>query len=289
MRNALEAWRGWHASRGAGRVAVKLLIFHVILIPVLFPRVWLLPTWLSRWRDPNAVLQPDLPALAPLETSLRASLAAKPALSEQDVFTRAHDLVRQRLPYDFDWNVWGEFDWLPTVEEALDAGREDCDGVAVVTASLLRRMGYDAQLVCDFLHVWLRGTNAQAGSLGGTPSIVATPTGSTLRIGRVTANLIRGTGFGVSAFPLAREVVLLTVVLLLTLHPRVSRRRAAIAFVLMIAAFLALRASHQRTPIPYVATAFVIFALGWLLLAWRARRAGGPPSERPAPAAGAPT
>lgn len=45
----------------------------------------------------------------------------------------------------WDWEVWGNVNYIPTVEEAIASGREDCDGQAIVGASMLREYGYDAR------------------------------------------------------------------------------------------------------------------------------------------------
>jgi len=64
-------------------------------------------------------------------------------------------LFKKKIPYHYDWEVWGNLDYWPTAREALDAGREDCDGQAILAASLLRNRGIDAQVVGNYQHIWV--------------------------------------------------------------------------------------------------------------------------------------
>jgi hypothetical protein len=296
------------------RVVTKVSLLLVVVVLVLFPRFWRIPTWLARLSNPEQLIQPDHPGLAPLEADLRAAIAtaegqpaaadASPApmdssptpadspptasngtataparrasLSEAKIFRLAEDLVYKRLPYGYDWDVWGEFDWWPTVDEALAAGREDCDGRAVVTASLLRRMGYEATLVMDVSHVWVRGAKAEAGSLGGTPSVVATSAGAKASGGPMLMvhNAVRGLALGMTIFPPSRQLVLMAAIILLTLHPRTTRGRAFGGAALILAAWLILRDMNYRGPLTSIYVSLALAVAGW----WQIARRGRPPT-----------
>ncbi|NVM54735.1 MAG: hypothetical protein HWN66_13620 [Candidatus Helarchaeota archaeon] len=55
--------------------------------------------------------------------------------------------------YDF-FQYPGIFDHVPTPEEVLENRQDDCDGIAVVTVSLLVRLGYEAYVAESDSHWW---------------------------------------------------------------------------------------------------------------------------------------
>ncbi len=55
--------------------------------------------------------------------------------------------------YDF-FQYPGVFDHIPTPEEVLSNRQDDCDGIAVVTVSLLVRLGYEAYVAESDSHWW---------------------------------------------------------------------------------------------------------------------------------------
>ncbi len=216
--------RIWHALNNlpaSRRCPLKLLIFCVGTFLILYPKLWLLPRTVQRYADMNAVLDPDHPGLEPLAAEVRAGLAddADPATA----LWRVQQVVCGHVPYAYDWETWGVMEYLPTVDEVLRVGREDCDGRAVVAASLLRRLGYQAWLVSDLLHVWVQTPEGETMSpTGNTKLIVATERGSRLtNVARpaVLANLAKGLAFGVAAFPLLRELLILALLVVLSWRP----------------------------------------------------------------------
>lgn len=287
----LSAWRRFHTRTSPLiRWPVKLAVFGLVLAGVLWPYPALLPAWISRLRDMNSLLDPAHPGLAPLEAETRALLA--PTFTAPEALEAAQYVVHTRLPYAWDWDTWGVFDYWPTVDEALRLGREDCDGRAVVAASLLRRMGYEAHLVSDLLHVWVE--TPQGATMNPTSTertIVSDERGGTSVT--VTAgllrNLARGMAYGVAAFPLAREVVVLLAIVLLTLHPRLSWVRLGLGCVLLVGALGLLRAAGMGAALQSGGRDVLLSGLGaaaaplgWLLLAIRAgggrpHSAAGPP------------
>lgn len=285
------AWRRWHESNALARWSLKLAAFVLLTGLVLYPQPWRLPTWVQRISDLNSVLDPDHPGLAPLEEQVRAGLP--PDASPRDALNRVQNVVYERLPYAWDWEVWGVMEWLPTVDEALTAGREDCDGRAVVAASLLRRMGYEATLATDILHMWVvtpqgetmnptGGEKTLVGGDGRTVTNIVSP--------GVLQNVARGLTYGIGVFPLPRELLILLAMVVLTTHPWSSATRRVVG-VLMLAVALAIfqlvgrKASMLLEP-PYVAAAIfaaVLAAAGWLVLALRVRGRAAPPRSDGAP------
>jgi hypothetical protein len=79
---------------------------------------------------------------------LAATLPDDPRLIEEAVLTRI-------VPYGVPWEVYGVPWYFPTPAEVLAAGRGDCQGRAVVLASLLQAKGIPFTLAASFDHIWV--------------------------------------------------------------------------------------------------------------------------------------
>ncbi len=282
----LVAW--WHRiHRGPRRVRwpLKAGVLGLTVALVLYPKVWLMPVWLERLGNMNSVLEPEHPALAELESAVRGAVG--PNASTKAVHAAVERTVRARIPYAFDWDTWGVVDYLPTVGEVFAKGREDCDGLAVVAASLLRRMGEKAWLVTDLKHVWVVTPDGEIMSPGqGAKTLVGEETGT--RISLTTdfaANLGRGLAFGVAVFPMGRELIILAVLCVVTLQPRSSVSRRMVGCLLLGGALVLLRlAGTSATALaaePALAWGGLsAAAAGWLVLAIRGGGSRSPATPR---------
>jgi hypothetical protein len=225
----------------------------------------------------DRLIDADHPGLAKLEEDVRRKLP--PDADARAALPIVEKTVYKHVPYAFDWENWGAMEWLPTVDEVLTRGREDCDGRAVVAASLLRRLGYEAWLVTDILHMWVETpageTMAPTGGAktlaGGKPGQTGTQTN--LNLGLLN-NAARGTAFGVAVFPFPRELLIVGALALLTLHPRSGFWRNASGCLLLWIGLYTMRdvgeqaARHLRLEDLVVAwAAFAAFVVGWLTLA----------------------
>ncbi len=266
---------------------MKTAVFCLVAALVLYPKVWLLPIWISRLRNLEVTLDPNHPGLARLEAELSASMDSDAPLP--DLARPLEQLICERIPYAFDWETWGVMDYVPTVAEVMAKGREDCDGRAVVAASLLRRLGYEAWLTSDLKHVWVvaRDTRAPAGaeielmSPGrGQRTLTGDRIGTRVRIGPATVrNLAHGLAFGVGVFPLGREFIILAALCAVTMHPWSSTIRRIAGCLLLAAALGLVRAAGPAAdrladrPI-LLWSGLAVAVLGWLILLVKARGAG---------------
>lgn len=261
------------------RLPVKWAIIATTVLAVCFPHPSLLARHVSRWRDPNALIEPDaaslLPLLAELREKMTSDLAPKEALSTVEKF------VYEKIPYEFDWNTWGNVDYIPTVDEAIAMGKEDCDGRAVVAASLLRHFGFETEIVTDFGHVWVKTDKGETMAPGKRPAVVATDGGLSLQPGAL-AQLPKAFAYGIAPFPLARELIVLAVIWWLLLHRRTSLGAALVTLALLVDGLLFLRAGGKNYWEPVVwmqlvgganmlAAVFVQFA--WVRLVGRTAEA----------------
>lgn len=239
-------WQRFHNRPWWQRGPLKAAFFLAVVILALYPKVWLIPVQISRLCDLNSVLDPQNPGLAVLEQEVRAAL---PANAQPRVALKAvEDVVYEHIPYAWDWDTWGVMDFLPTTAEALALGREDCDGRAVVAASLLCRMGYKAWLVTDILHMWVATEAGETMSPGlGAKSLAITPTGTKPSFDwKIVENLGRGAAYGVAVFPLIRELIILAALAFVLTHPWSAGWRRALGWVLLAAGFAALRLADPK-------------------------------------------
>jgi len=300
----MRAWRRLNDLAWPWRWPLKLAILLVVVAVVLYPKFWLLPRCIKRLGNMNAVLDPHHPALGELEQRVRQALAPPPATlpaaepgnstvsgsrpaallageGQDPALAAVQQVVYERVPYAWDWDTWGVFEYIPTVAEVFERGREDCDGRAVVAASLLRRMGCDAWLVSDLLHVWVQTPAGETMSpTGGEKTLVATEAGTQTTISPgLVRNLARGLAYGVAVFPLGRELIILAAICVLAMQPRSAVWRRVAGCLLLGAAFGLLRASGQEAALGtsardiLLARGAVGVALGgWLVLVIRAGR-----------------
>lgn len=199
------------------RLPIKWVIFALTVLAVCFPYPRLLIRHVQHWRDPNALIEPDAPAIQPLVEELGQQLSND--LAPHEVLKRVERYVYNKIEYEWDWNTWGTADYLPTVTEAIEMGKEDCDGQAVVAASLLRRFGFQVQLVTDFAHMWVKTDRGETMGPGKKKAIVATDRGLRFQLSGLK-ELPKAFAHGTAVFPLVREAIILGMLWLLLLRPK---------------------------------------------------------------------
>ena len=276
----VAAWRRVHGWSWWGRWLVKGGLVAVTCALALYPKVWLIPTWVGRLRNLNGVLDPECPGLADLEADVRAGVGDE--ATPEAVRKAVEATVRTRIPYAFDWETWGVMDYLPTVAEALELGREDCDGRAVVAASLLRRMGQEAWLASDLKHVWVVTPEGELMSPGkGAKAMVGGESGTKTAVSWATlASLGRAATFGVAVFPVGRELLMLAALCVAAMQPNSQRWRRVAGCLVLLVALIVLRAAGASAEALAAQPVFVWVGLaaalaGWLLLVVGVRPRGG--------------
>lgn len=225
-------WRSLNEMRSLGRVPIKVLLFAGVLLVVLFPSPDMLLRQIHRLRHLDQMIEPNAPGLAEVAADLGSRLDA--SLTPRQVQKRVEKYVHETIPYAWDWDTWNVVDYIPTVPEVLEKRREDCDGRAVLAASLLRRLGQDAMLATDLRHVWVTVGRDELMGPGAAKSAVSTPTGTQVNW-HTLSNVPRTLAFGVAVFPLSREAILVATILLLMAPARMR----CVAFVFATATLLA--------------------------------------------------
>lgn len=270
-------WRAWHSRPAWLRAPLKLGAWLLLVALTLYPKVWLIPTWLAREQNLDAVIEPNNPHLAPLEAEVRQALP--PDAPTSQALDAVETVVYRHVPYAWDWDVWGVVDYLPTVDEVFEQGREDCDGRAIVAASLLRRMGYQAWVVSDVLHMWVQTPQGETmGPTGGDKTLVGGPGGTKahLSLGLID-NLVRGNAYGIAVFPLWRELLIILSAALLRLQPRIVFWRSFSGVLMLLLALGITRAvgevassKHHVTEAVEFLGALLLFVVGIVIVGLRA-------------------
>lgn len=247
-----DARRRWYL-----RIPLKLLIFAGIAFAVLYPHPARLARHLHRLRQLDAVIDPDAPHVAALETMLLEWAAATdPEMNLDQLRSDSHRAQRlverfiyEKVQYAWDWELWGVVDYFPSIEEIFEkAGdgplREDCDGRALLAASLMRRFGFEATLAADLRHMWVETPQGAFMSPGETKTIAFDEHGSHISYGTLLANLPSSLTFGIAVFPLMREMILLLAAWVLMLDRRTTPARAILGLMLLVQGLLFLRLSY---------------------------------------------
>jgi hypothetical protein len=270
------------------RWPMKVAVFLFALLLVTFPRLDLLARNIAHWRNVNALIDSLSPALDSLAAELEPALAARPHGPEALALVEA--AVNARIPYAWDWQTWGVADYLPTVEQTMAAGREDCDGRALVAASLLQRFGYDARLKSDLTHVWVwtpDGETMAPRRTAGPAMIGADAHGTRFDLlalidpRALLIDMPKAAAYGVSVFPVWREVLLLGVFCGLLVRPGFSSSRAIIGALTLLGAGALLRYSGAEFPSAHAAWGGLALGLSGVrsLLSAAARPGPIPPAE----------
>lgn len=247
-------------SRWYWRLPLKWLVFLVSMFVVLFPNPRQFARHVAHLSDLEAMVDPDAPQFAEWESELRAQIDRDTSadsvglsreigrLSPRVVQSHVQELVLGRVQYGWDWDVWGSADYMPTVQEMFDKARsgdgvlrEDCDGRAVMAASLMRRLGYESQIVTDLRHVWVVTPSGEWMGPGGKKTLVSGGRGNRLDLRTAGRNIPVSLSFGIAVFPVWREIVIMAVGFLLSCHRRVAWKTALLAGILCISGLFFMR------------------------------------------------
>lgn len=248
-------------SRWYVRIPLKWLVFLAITFLVLFPYPGRFARHVAHLRNLNRLVQPDAPALAAWDTELSERLSREiagrapttqplrellPSLPPRQVQKKVEAFVYEKVKYAWDWDTWGVADYIPTVDEIFASAtdgllREDCDGRAVIAASLMRRLGYDSRIVTDLRHVWVTTPQGEWMGPGRAKTVVSTPRGNKFMLGTAVQNAVVSLSFGIGVFPLWRELLILLTAYVLSIHRRMARGSAVLGGLLLLQGLLFMR------------------------------------------------
>lgn len=253
------------------RAPLKLFVFLVVVFFVLFPNPIQLRRHIAHISDYEAMIDADAPQLADWDRQIREQLSteaakkrksavvappAEPhwddALSPKHVQKQVERFVLKNVKYGWDWDVWGSADYMPTVREMFERAaempggivREDCDGRAVMAASLMRRLGYQSSIVTDLRHVWVVTPQGEWMGPGRGKTMRSTKTGNKVNVFATLSNVPVSLSYGVAVFPLWRSFIILVAAWLLLSRRGLSRRVFWFAGLLLVQGLLFMRLGY---------------------------------------------
>jgi hypothetical protein len=103
-------------------------------------------------------IQPENPQIEQLEREFEEFLKVDTILVNRSYEERElrslETFINSKIPYVTDFNNYFAWEHFPTISDVLERG-DDCDGIAIVAASLLIRRGYDCYIVNGKWHSWI--------------------------------------------------------------------------------------------------------------------------------------
>lgn len=223
------------------RWPVKWLMFATVVFGVLYPYPSLLPRHVRNWRRMDRLPDPEEPLLQPLLRDFDAHLAAEGVTpsTPAEWLKQVQVFVHERIRYKYDWETWGVVDYLPTLDEVIRRGEEDCDGRAVLAAAIIRARIGEARIVGGLHHLWVSTPIGDTMGPMGEPSLASSPEGMRVRWSKLIS--LGQIAVGVSLFPLGREAVILITGWLLLLPADFRKGQALLGLLLLIEAWIIMR------------------------------------------------
>lgn len=210
------AWRWLAQLRFGWRWLVKGALLGAVILFTLYPHPVLLVRGVQHLGDVESLIQPDLPEIAEMNRAITAQL--KPDATKKEEFRAVERYVYEHIRYEYDWFNWGNLDYWPTAKEALDRKREDCDGQAIVAASVLRARGFKtAQVVANLQHCWVVVVGSEL--MGPQPDKNMRRVGDRVVLTFPELRTLLGSAAMINKFPAVRCLVILAAVLVLAYHP----------------------------------------------------------------------
>lgn len=237
-----SAWVAVQRWRWTTRWPVKCGFVVLVLFLTLYPHPSLFVKDIQHLRHLDAMPRPDDPSLLPWAYELQARMPS--GASGRQLLDAIQAFVYEKVPYAFDWEVWGVADYLPTVSEAVAKVRGDCGTRALIAASLLRRYDPAARMVMDCKHMWVTSSSGECMHPAGPKVFEATPGG--LKTDWRNLLHIQGPAYGMAVFPFGRELIILSAVILALCDPRMRSRTAVVAVLLMVQGLLVIRLAARN-------------------------------------------
>lgn len=109
------------------------------LLLVCYPNPWILVRNLLRYAD--------FPVDSSIAGRVPFAVPKEPAAIERAVL--------EQVRYEYDWRQHGVPWYVPTPAEVVASGRSDCEGRAMLLASLLAARGIPYRLKASAVHIWV--------------------------------------------------------------------------------------------------------------------------------------
>lgn len=216
VRPVAATWHWLAQLRLGWRWIAKLALLGMVVLFTLYPHPVLLVRGVQHLGDVESLIQPELPEIAEMNRAITAQL--KPDATKKEEFRAVERYVYEHIRYEYDWFNWGNLDYWPTAKEAIDRQREDCDGQAIVAASVLRARGFKtAQVVANLQHCWVVVAGSEL--MGPQPDKNMRRVGDRVVLTFPEWRTFLGSAAMLNKFPAVRSLVILAAALVLAYHP----------------------------------------------------------------------
>lgn len=260
----LRAWNKIARFPVWAQIILKSAIFVVVLIIVLFPNPILLVKQIYTYTHLDSLIQTTFPEMEHINQELDAILPSN--ATRQQEFQMIQRYVYQHIPYMYDWHNWGNADFWPTAEQVWQRQREDCDGQAVLAASILRARGFEsARLMGNIRHIWVAVDEEELMSPDREQTVIYEE--GKIRINWPSRELLFGAlAIYFGDFPGIRHVILLFTLLGLCYHPGSSFSRFLGLAIMALIGLIVLQDWARQTLQTRAGTIDIHFVGGSLLL-----------------------
>ncbi|HEY1173468.1 MAG TPA: hypothetical protein VGH19_19025 [Verrucomicrobiae bacterium] len=217
MKQRLKSAWDWLAVQPLGkRVFIKALLLGLFTLAVFFPRPDQLVKQFPRWKNPDSLIETDVPFMVEINKKIDEQL--KPDGTKLEELKTVERFVYREVKYGYDWDVWGNTDYWPTVTEVWESKREDCDGLAVLAASILKSRGFEeVRIVGNLSHVWVATKTNEVMSPQADKNFQRVD--GKLKVKLPGANTFLLSWAHINKFPAGRSLILLMAILLMVAHP----------------------------------------------------------------------
>jgi predicted transglutaminase-like cysteine proteinase len=211
------------AARPPGqRWLIKAIMLAVYTLIIFFPRPDQFIRQVPRWQNPDSLIETNVPFLA--EVNLKIDEQLKPDSTKKEEIKAVEKFVYREIKYGYDWDVWGNTDYWPTVSEVWANKLEDCDGQAVLAASILKSRGFpDVRIVGNLSHVWVATGTNEVMSPQADKNFQRV--GGKLKVRFPGMKTFLLTWAHINRFPAVRSLLLLMALLVMALHPVADVKR----------------------------------------------------------------
>ncbi|MEK7486069.1 MAG: transglutaminase-like domain-containing protein [Planctomycetota bacterium] len=260
-----DIWKKTGYWRWIYRVPFKIAVLIASLLFAHYPNPILFLKNIRHLANPEMLIQSDASFLNEVNQEIDQMLP--PNATPLQEFNVVQRYVYRKIPYEFDWNLWGNIDYWPTTQEVWDAKKEDCDGQSILTVSILRSRGFSsARLVGNIKHVWVEVDQKEL--MGPLDEKNFQGKKGRFAIAVPSINLlIDSISFYFREFPTARIGVLWFLILLLLFHPGKSLFEFIRLLPFNVAGFLFLLywAQAEKTiTLPFL-IGFLLTLFSWIL------------------------
>jgi hypothetical protein len=210
-------WIKLAALRFIWRLVIKLVLFAGVVLFVLYPNPVLFVEQLRHYVGVEALIQSNFSEMTMINREIDALLPAD--ATRENEFKVIQRYVYQHIRYEYDWENWGNIDYWPPAEQVWQRKKEDCDGQAILAASILRSRGFvTAKLVGNFRHIWvavdrdelMEPDREQTFKLEGGKPILVLPS---------LDFALKAVAFYIAEFPGIRNLIIFFTLLVLCYHP----------------------------------------------------------------------